>query len=260
MQESFTIKHFFEKLNKIPRLSHDDCIGLFKQNNETSKQKIAEANLRLVVSIAKTYGKRNREIPLEDLIQEGNVGLLIAIDRFKYEKGWQFSTYATYWIRQSIGAYITTKKNMIRRPTHALKLAKNLIEAKQKFIIDNDCEPSDAELMNIVDASQKMFDATRLSKDEIVGLTETPYNPGKNIISTDGNVTYEQRIADEADSSNPDFCHLSKELTSIILTVLKTMSPREEKILRLRFGLSSIRDEDKAEFTINESESCDLNN
>lgn len=242
MQESQTVKKFFEKLNKIPQLTHENCIELFKQNNKSSRQKIAESNLRLVVSIAKRYLRKNKDIPIEDLIQEGNVGLMTAIDRFEWERGLQFSTYATYWIQQAIGAYITTKKYTIRRPTHAIKLNKNIIEAKKKYVAEHNCEPSDQELMQLVNASEKMLNATKFSKYEIVGLTETPYMPGLNVFDTNGNTTYEQKIADESDNSDPDFCHFSKELTSIIQKVLTSLSPKEEKILRLRFGLSEVDD------------------
>ena len=144
-----TIASYLGSINRIPMLKHPDLVELFKQYEtgvtrdddgdvinssptaERIRKRLIEANLRLVVSIAKCYKGHN--IPLEDLIQEGNIGLIRAVEKFKWELGFKFSTYATLWIKQSIGQYILKKKRVIRLPAHAVGVQRRMIQAANAY-------------------------------------------------------------------------------------------------------------------------------
>lgn len=232
MSDKELISTFFDELKQYPQLPHEELVSLFKVLDKDSssietRNKIAEANLRLVVSIAKTF--KNQNIPLIDLVQEGSVGLLTAIAKFRWEKGYMFSTYATWWIRQAIQQHILKKKRLIRLPAHAATVQRKIIQASEEFRDKNGHEPTNDELIEAVNASKTVIKATLQSGRQIISLNE-------QVNKTD-TTTLEEKIVDTAASPFEKMC--KDEMVGIVKQVLLSLSTKEIAIIRLRSGLIS---------------------
>jgi len=229
------IHDYLKELKSFSLLKHPEVISLFKDFSEgdeqiakKAKKKLVESNLRLVISIAKKH--RGHNIPLEDLIQEGNLGLLKAIDRFDYKKGFKFSTYATWWIKQAISQHVLKRKRMIRLPAHAASVQKKLVQAADEYRAMMGCEPSNEELLDLIDASETVAKATMASGRNIVSLNQ--------LLSSDPDSgTLDAKLEDEDENANPFNVVSSKQLLNIVKDVLQTLTEKESAILRLRFGL-----------------------
>lgn len=230
-----TVSAYFNAISKIPQLTHEQSTALFKEfeahQSPAVKNKLVEANLRLVVSIAKAY--KNTGVPMEDLFQEGNIGLMKAVERFKWQKGYRFSTYATWWIRQAIGqANQRQGKRTIRLPSHAITVQRKLIQAAADYKSEFGEEPTQEELMNIVPASQTVIKATMASGRNTVSLSDPAYGRG-----TDSNATVADNVADHSSGADPFETVSRSELLNITKQVMEALSDKELAILRLRFGL-----------------------
>lgn len=245
------IHDYLKDLKGFALLKHPEVITLFKEFSEgdeqiakKAKKKLVESNLRLVISIAKKHKGHN--IPLEDLIQEGNLGLLKAIDRFDYKKGFKFSTYATWWIKQAISQHVLKRKRMIRLPAHAASVQKKLVQAADEYRAMMGCEPSNEELLDLIDASETVAKATMASGRNIVSLNQ--------MLSSDPDSgTLDGKIEDEDENVNPFNVVSSKQLLNIVQDVLQTLTEKESAILRLRFGLFD--DEiDRSEYVFSDDE------
>ncbi len=227
------VKLYLREIGRVPLLSSEEEIKLavkISEGDEKAKQRLTEANLRLVVSIAKKYVGRG--MYFLDLIQEGNVGLIKAVDKFDYQKGFKFSTYATWWIRQAITRAIADQARTIRIPVHMVETINRLKKVQSQLLHENGFEPSEeliAEKMEL--PVERVREIMRVAQEPV--SMETPIGPEEDSRLVDF-------IRDE-DALAPDEAALKTITNEDIDGVLKTLTPREESVIRLRFGLKDGR-------------------
>lgn len=245
------ISIYLNELKAYPQLKHPEVVSLFQTYEsggtvaEKARKKLIESNLRLVISIAKK--QKGHNIPLEDLIQEGNLGLFKAIDRFDYKKGFRFSTYATWWIKQAISQHVLKRKRMIRLPAHAACVQRKLIQAAAEFKKVTGMDPSQDDLLALVDASETVIKATMASGNSVISLNQA-------ISSDPDSGTLEDRIEDTNYRHDPFYSVSAKELMNIAKRVLSNLSDKESAILRLRFGLFDDIEVDRDKYKLSSDE------
>ena len=227
------VKVYLKEIGRVPLLSSDEEIELavlISDGNEFAKKRLTEANLRLVVSIAKRYVGRGMHFL--DLIQEGNVGLIKAVEKFDHSKGFKFSTYATWWIRQAITRAIADQARTIRIPVHMVETINRLKKVQSQLLHENGKEPTEdmiAEKMEL--PVERVREIMRVAQEPV--SMETPIGPEEDSRLQDF-------IRDE-DALAPDEAALKSITNADIDAVLKTLLPREEQVIRLRFGLQDGR-------------------
>lgn len=227
------VKMYLKDIGKVPLLSGEEearLAQLMQEGDEDAKQKLSEANLRLVVSIAKRYVGRGMQFL--DLIQEGNLGLMKAVDKFDYTKGFKFSTYATWWIRQAITRAIADQARTIRIPVHMVETINRQVRVSRSLLQQLGREPTPEEIANEMGVSEeKVIEIQKIAQDPV--SLETP-------------------IGEEEDSHLVDFIEDDKTvapsdvaayavLKEQMLSVLHKLTPREEMVLRLRYGIDDGR-------------------
>ena len=223
------VRMYLREIGKIPLLTYEQELDLAKKildGNEAAKQKLAESNLRLVVSIAKKYVGRGMQFL--DLIQEGNMGLIKAVEKFDYTKGYKFSTYATWWIRQAITRAIADQARTIRIPVHMVETINKLIRTSRHLLQQNGREPSPEEIAKEMEVSvEKVLEIQKIAQDPV--SLETP-------IGEEDDSHLGDFIQDD-DSPSPQESASYTMLREQLDEVMSTLTPREAKVLRLRFGL-----------------------
>ncbi|MCI7003220.1 MAG: RNA polymerase sigma factor RpoD [Clostridia bacterium] len=224
------VKIYLKEIGKVPLLSADDEVELSRraqEGDEYAKSKLAESNLRLVVSIAKRYSGRTNMAFL-DLIQEGNIGLIKAVEKFDPTKGFRFSTYATWWIRQSITRAMADQARVIRIPVHMVETIHKLTRVKRQLLQDLGRDPTSAEIA----------EAMEISEDKVAEIQKIAQDP----------ISLENPVGEEEDSKIADFIEddtikspsevaAQNLLREQLLSVIDTLTPREQKVIRLRYGL-----------------------
>ena len=229
MSVNDNVRMYLKEIGKISLLSLDEEQELSKRiasGDEDAKKILAESNLRLVVSIAKRYVGRG--LLFLDLIQEGNIGLMKAVDKFDYDKGFKFSTYATWWIRQAITRALADQARTIRVPVHMVETINKLARVERQMALDLNREPTDSELAKKMNLPlDKIVEIRRISQDPV--SLETPI--GEEDDSHLGDFLADERTMGPEEYT--DYTMLKEELKE----VLETLTKREEEVLELRFGL-----------------------
>ena len=230
------VRMYLKEIGKVPLLTADEEIEIAKKmleggpDAEAAKKKLAEANLRLVVSIAKRYVGRG--MLFLDLIQEGNLGLIKAVEKFDYTKGFKFSTYATWWIRQAITRAIADQARTIRIPVHMVETINKLIRVSRQLLQEKGREPQPEEIAEAMGISvEKVREIVKIAQEPV--SLETPI--GEEEDSHLGDFIQDDDAPPPAEAAS--FTLMKEQLMS----VLDTLTPREKKVLSLRFGLEDGR-------------------
>ncbi|GHN43320.1 sigma-70 family RNA polymerase sigma factor [Lactobacillus delbrueckii] len=231
-----SVRMYLKEIGKVPLLSRDEEVEVAKRienGDELAKDELAAANLRLVVSIAKRYAKHNGKMGILDLIQEGNIGLMKAVDKFDYSKGFKFSTYATWWIRQAITRALADQDRMIRIPVHVVESINkmNRIQRILQQDLDRDAKPEElAAEMN--EPLQKVQEIITVAKNQETDSLDKP-------VGEEGDSQLGDLLEDNK-ATNPEeytaFEMLKDQLSSMMGEFL---TDREAKVLKLRFGLEN---------------------
>ena len=223
------MRMYLKEIGKIPLLTPEKELELAKRmadGDEDARHQMAEANLRLVVSIAKRYVGRGMQ--LLDLIQEGNMGLIKAVEKFDYTKGYKFSTYATWWIRQSITRAIADQARTIRIPVHMVETINKVLRTAHSMVQDLGRDPSADEIAKKMDMPvEKVAEILKMAQEPV--SLETPV--GEEDDSHLGDFIQDQKIAEPAEAASFNLLHEQLE------KLLEGLSPREATVLRMRFGL-----------------------
>jgi RNA polymerase primary sigma factor len=223
------IPSYLSRLTQTPLLTAEEEVVLTKavqQGDECARRRLIESNMRLVINIAKTY--RNRAIPLEDLIQEGAIGLMQAAERFDPDKGFRFSTYATHWIRQAIGRAIDNKSKAIRLPAHVSQSLRKVEKERARLARENGCEPSTEQLAIAMGISAKKLLTLMQTSQELLSLDMT--------VGESGGTTLGGLLKDTS-NADPERMILSEEIVAELQRILLELNEREQRVMRLRFRL-----------------------
>jgi len=223
------IPSYLSRLTQAPLLTAEEEVLLTRavmNGDDGARRRLIESNMRLVINIAKTY--RNRSIPLEDLIQEGAIGLMQAAERFDPDKGFCFSTYATHWIRQAIGRAIDNKSKAIRLPAHVSQSLRKIDKERARLSRDLGCEPSHEQIAAAMGISANKLQTLMQTSLELLSL-DIP-------VGEAGGVTLGGLIRDTS-NEDPESMIINEELVSELQRIVLELNDREQRVMRLRFKL-----------------------
>jgi RNA polymerase primary sigma factor len=240
-----TLNTYFKSIKGIPLLTHQQEIELAKRIEKgdiAAKKKMIRSNLRLAISVVKKYAKYGANI--EDLIQESNLGLIKAVEKFDWRKGFKFSTYATWWIKQAATRYLTANNSILNVPSHTIALSRKVLSTMKEYQEEFNSDPTVEELSDLLQVSQKhVLQALESLKTRHISSIDMP-------TSDENSRTLADVIPDKAESI--ETLMDNEILKKNIVKAFKSLSKREEIVLRLRFGISEVLDDDKNIVTINE--------
>ncbi|MDO5475239.1 MAG: RNA polymerase sigma factor RpoD [Candidatus Saccharibacteria bacterium] len=231
-----SVRLYLREIGKIPLLTPEEEADLAQRivkGDKKAKDKMVESNMRLVVSIAKRYGGRG--LDFLDLIQEGNTGLLRAVEKFDPDKGFKFSTYATWWVRQAITRAIADQARTIRIPVHMVETINKVLRTSRKLTSELNREPTNAEIAKELDMDPDKIDYVMRIKQDIASLDASVGREGDDEDSVLGDFVEDEERASPEDSAANQI--LKEQLSEIIAT----LTDREQKIIRLRFGIGGGR-------------------
>lgn len=223
------IPSYLSRLTQAKLLTPEEEAELTKavqKGDEKARQKLVESNMRLVINIAKSY--MNRTIPLEDLIQEGAIGLMQAAERFDPKKGFRFSTYATHWIRQSIGRAIDNKSKAIRLPAHVSQSLRRIEREKTRLMRELGTEPSTEQLAQAIGISPKKLLTLIQSSQELLSL---------DMSLGDGSGMTLGGLLKDTSQADPETIYFTQEMVSELQRIISELNDREQHVMRLRFRL-----------------------
>ena len=231
-----SVRMYLREIGDIPLLSQEEEPELAHKavkGDKKAKDKLAESNMRLVVSIAKKYSGRG--LDFLDLIQEGNTGLLRAVEKFDPEKGFKFSTYATWWIRQAITRAIADQARTIRIPVHMVETINKVMRTKRRLTQELNREPSDAEVADAMGMDAEKIEYVMRIRQDIASLDASVGRDGDDDESVLGD------FIEDSERDSPEEATANQILKEQIAEILTTLSEREQKIIRLRFGIGGGR-------------------
>lgn len=244
-----SVRLYLREIGKIPLLSQEEELELAHKvlkGDKKAKDKMVEANMRLVVSIAKRYSGRG--LDFLDLIQEGNTGLLRAVEKFDPEKGFKFSTYATWWIRQAITRAIADQARTIRIPVHMVETINKVLRTTRKLTTELNREPTNEEIAKELDMEVEKIEYVMKIKQDIASLDASVGRDGDDEDSVLGD------FVEDEDRESPEDSVATKILKEQLAEIISTLSEREQKIIKMRFGIGGDRshtlEEVGAEFSV----------
>ncbi len=226
------LQRFFKAVGETNLLTREEEVELSKRiekGDMRARDRMIRANIRLAISIAKTYA--NKGADLEDLIQESSLGLIRAVDRFDWRKGFKFSTYACWWIKQAVRQHVAAQSGAIKLPSYARGTLYKMKEAAQEYKKEFGVEPTQKELADLLGTSLETLQALIKSAATPVAFDASAYN------SDESGRTMHEVLIDRSIEKVDDILD-SEKLSKAIRSALKNLSPREESVLRLRFGLT----------------------
>lgn len=233
------MKTYLSRIGSIPVMDHDSSVECFKALEDLTTPRgkkdritrhLIESNLRLVISIAKQY-KSSEELPFEDLVQQGNLGLMKAVEKYDWKKGFRFSTYARWWIMQEISIYIAKTRRTVRLPSHALGVQRRLLKEMEKYNDEHGIQPTLDELKaSLSDVSSTIIEATLHA-----GMGSVSINSTKGDTGDEKKKSLETSLEDHAPSAYDEF--VNNELFLCVANILDNLTPKEAAVIRMRFGL-----------------------
>lgn len=227
-----------DRLTQVPLLGAEEegrLTRAVRGGDQNAKARLVEANMRLVINIARGY--RSRQIPLEDLIQEGAIGLMQAADRFDPDRGFRFSTYATHWIRQSISRAIDNKSKSIRLPAHVAQSLRRVEKERQRLLYETGYEPSQDQIAHALGLAPNRLQTLLLVSRELVSL---------DLEIGDGGATLGTLIRDP-EAASPETTMLSTEVVDVLRRILSELDEGEQRVMRQRYRIDGGQEESEAE-------------